>query len=205
VKLRTLQWQLNPHFLFNSLNTVSALLKSSPERADQVLAKFSDLLRMTLKEQEQLFNSVNSELEYVHRYLQIELVRFEDRLGLDIEADQRAMDGQVPSLLLQPLIENAIKHGIARIPGRAFISISVVCDDKTLIFVVKNTSSRQYVSTDARTQGLGLKNLRERLSTLYPGTHTFQSNYADSDEWVARVEIPFETYSERPSTPAAWQ
>jgi hypothetical protein len=197
IKLRTLQWQINPHFLFNSLNTVSSLLRSSPSRADQVLAKFSELLRMTLKEQENLFSQVNAELEYIHRYLDMEKVRFEDRLRLSIEADEAALQGQVPSLLLQPLIENAIKHGVARIPGPASVEVSVTKRGASLVMQVKNSSPGDGVSAapDAAGTGLGIRNLKERLATIYKDSFRFKYGLDAEGSWITTVEIPFSKHA----------
>lgn len=194
VKLKTLQWQLNPHFVFNCLNTVSALLKSAPGKADRVLMKFSELLRMTLREQEQVYTSVNSEMEYIHRYLDLETIRFEDRLKLKIEADEEALNGSMPSLLLQPLIENAIKHGIARIPGPALISISVSRASGHLVFTVRNTSSRKYVKDQPASNGLGMRNIQERLVTLYKDAFIFKYGHTEDEDWSATIEIPFQKH-----------
>jgi len=193
IKLRTLQWQINPHFLFNSLNTVSSLLRSSPSRADQVLAKFSELLRMTLKEQENLFSQVNAELEYIHRYLDMEKIRFEDRLKLSIEADEAAMQGRVPSLLLQPLIENAIKHGVARIPGPASVEVSVLKRGGSLVMQVKNSSpqSGAPAAPEADGTGLGIRNLKERLATIYQDSFRFKYGPDGEGAWITTIEIPF--------------
>ena len=194
VKLKTLQWQLNPHFVFNCLNTVSALLKSAPGKADRVLMKFSELLRMTLREQEQVYTSVSSELEYIHRYLDLETIRFEDRLKLKIEADEESLNGSMPSLLLQPLIENAIKHGIARIPGPALISISVSRASGHLVFTVRNTSSRRYAKDQPASNGLGMRNIQERLVTLYRDAFIFKYGHTEDEDWSATIEIPFVKY-----------
>ena len=196
VKLRTLQWQINPHFLFNSLNTVSSLLRSSPSRADGVLAKFSELLRLTLMEQENLYSSVSAELEYIHRYLEMEMVRFEDRLKLNVEADEGALQGRVPSLLLQPLIENAIKHGVARIPGRAAVEVSVIRSGASLVMSVKNSIPDQALPSRATGMGLGIRNLKERLSTLYDDAFRFTCGLDGEGAWLATVEIPFSKYTE---------
>lgn len=191
IKLRTLQWQINPHFLFNSLNTVSALLKTSPSRADQVLAMFSELLRTTLWEQENFYTSVNDELNYVHRYLDLEKTRFEDRLKLQIEADEDALDAELPSLLLQPLIENAIKHGIAKIPGTGYIKVNVTRDRGNLIMEVSNGSSGpSQPAREVNGTGLGIKNLRERLLTIYQDSFRFSSSQ-DKNKWISVIEIPY--------------
>ena len=197
IKLKTLQWQINPHFLFNSLNTVSSLLRSAPGRADQVLAKFSELLRMTLREQEYLYTSVSNELEYIHRDLEMEMVRFEDRLKLQIEADERAMSGSMPTLLLQPLIENAIKHGVARIPGPAEIRVSVTRKGGSLLLEVRNTSSREYAAPEPSGTGLGIRNLQERLSTIYRDSFRFRYGYNEGGDWDAIVEIPYADHTAR--------
>ena len=203
IKLKTLQWQINPHFLFNSLNTVSSLLRSAPGRADQVLAKFSELLRMTLREQEYLYTSVSNELEYIHRYLEMEMVRFEDRLKLQIEADERAMAGSMPTLLLQPLIENAIKHGVARIPGPAVITVNVSRKGGSLLFEVRNTSSREYGPAKSSSTGLGIRNLQERLSTIYRESFRFRYGYTENGDWDAVVEIPYAEHTARGATARA--
>ncbi len=197
VKLKTLQWQLNPHFVFNSLNTVSALLRSAPGKADRVLTKFSELLRMTLREQERIHTSVSAELEYVHCYLNLETIRFEDRLKLKIETDENALDGSMPSFLLQPLIENAIKHGVARIPGPALITVNVARQGGQLVFAVRNTSSRQYAERQPGPGGLGIRNMQERLVTLYQDRFTFKYGYAENDDWSAVIEIPYAKYEAR--------
>jgi LytS/YehU family sensor histidine kinase len=195
IKLRTLQWQINPHFLFNSLNTVSSLLRSSPSRADQVLAKFSELLRLTLMEQENLYSCVSSELEYIHRYLDMEMVRFEDRLKLKVEADEAALQGKVPSLLLQPLIENAIKHGVARIPGPASVEVNVTRRGASLVMSVKNTTPSQSEPRLSTGVGLGMRNLKERLSTLYDDSFRFTYGQDGEGAWTTIVEIPFTPYA----------
>ena len=191
VKLKTLRWQLNPHFVFNSLNTVSALLKSAPGKADRVLMKFSELLRMTLREQEQVYVGVNSELEYIHCYLNLETVRFEDRLKLSIEADEEAMGATMPSLLLQPLIENAIKHGVSRVPGPALITVNVSREGERLVLGVRNSSRRLPFPEPSRPGGLGIRNTQERLATLYKDAFVFRYGYTENDDWEAVIEIPF--------------
>ena len=192
LKLKVLRWQINPHFLFNCLNTVSALLKSAPGRADSVLAKFSGLLRLTLREQESAHTTVGGELNYIHSYLEMEMVRFEDRLELDIEADEDALEARLPCFLVQPLVENAIKHGIAKVPGPAMIRVSVSRRDGRLAISVRNTSSRKFVVERSDGGGLGIRNLRERLQVIYPGTHAFECGYVENDDWNAFIEIPLE-------------
>src|SRR6185437_8271651 len=112
-RLDTLRGQLNPHFLFNSLHTISSLLFTDIRRADKLLADFSDVLRITLREGQREFSTVREELDYARHYLSIEETRFEDRLKVHFSVDDGSLAARVPSLILQPLIENAIKHGIS--------------------------------------------------------------------------------------------
>ena len=195
IKLRTLQWQINPHFLFNSLNTVSSLLRTSPSRADQVLAMFSELLRTTLREQEHFYSSVTDELDYIQRYLDLEKTRFEDRLKLQVEANEDALDAELPSLLLQPLIENAIKHGVAKIPGPGYIKVSVTKQGGSLIMEVSNgASDPSRPEKETIGAGLWIKNLRERLSTIYQDSFRFRSTH-DKGKWTSVIEIPYKLHS----------
>jgi len=176
-------------------------LKSAPGKADRVLMKFSELLRMTLREQEQVSVGVSSELEYIHCYLNLETIRFEDRLKLRIEADEEALGATMPSLLLQPLIENAIKHGVSRIPGPALISINVSREGERLVLGVRNSSRRLPFPERSRPGGLGIRNTQERLATLYKDAFVFKYGYTDDEDWNAVIEIPFEKEEsgERPS------
>ena len=199
LKLKVLRWQLNPHFLFNSLNTVSALLKSAPARADSVLAKFSGLLRLTLREQESAYITVGGELNYIHSYLEMEMVRFEDRLELDIEADEDTLEARMPCFLVQPLVENAIKHGVAKVPGPAKIGVSVSRRAGRLVICVRNTSSRKFVAERSDGGGLGIRNLRERLEVIYPGAYAFEYGHVENDDWNALIEIPLEVEPRRES------
>src|SRR5262245_40304349 len=123
-RLRTLQAELHPHFLFNTLHAISTLVHSRPESADRMISRLSDLLRLTFDRSGEPKVSLKEEIEFLQKYLDIEQTRFQDRLRVSVSIEPEALDGEVPRMILQPLVENAIKHGIAGRKGGDFIRIS---------------------------------------------------------------------------------
>jgi two-component system, LytTR family, sensor kinase len=176
--LDTLRMQLNPHFLFNTLNAISVLaLKGERHGVVRMLSLLSDLLRITLDSREQIV-SLRDELEFLDRYLEIERVRFEDRLRLEREIDPDTLAAEVPSLLLQPLVENAIGHGISRQPGPGVIRIeSTILDGEVLQLRVldtgpgfdaaRNGNARRGAHSFGSGGGVGITNTRARLEQMY--------------------------------------
>lgn len=192
-RLDTLRGQLNPHFLFNSLHTISSLLFTDTHRADKLLADFSDVLRITLRDGQREFASVREELDYVRRYLSIEETRFEDRLTTRFDVDESSLGARVPSLILQPLIENAIKHGISNCSGANHVTVEARCGGDTLVLEVSNDfrPEAQPVSPE-RGMGIGLSNVRERLATIYGADYILSSQSLPGHRWSSRICIPFE-------------
>lgn len=192
-RLDTLRGQLNPHFLFNSLHTISSLLFTDARRADKLLADFSDVLRITLRDGQRAFATVREELDYARRYLSIEETRFEDRLSTRFEVDEASLGARVPSLILQPLIENAIKHGISSSSGGNHLTVTAHCGGDTLVLEVCNDfhSGAQTVSAD-RKMGIGLSNVRERLTAIYGADFILSSQPLPGDRWSSRICIPYE-------------
>jgi len=192
-RLDTLRGQLNPHFLFNSLHTISSLLFTDTRRADKLLADFSDVLRITLRDGQRAFATVREEFDYARRYLSIEETRFEDRLSTRFEVDEPSLGARVPSLILQPLIENAIKHGISSSSGSNHVTVTAHCDGGTLVLEVGNDfrSDAQAVSAD-RKMGIGLSNVRERLTAIYGADYILSSEPLPGERWSSRVCIPYE-------------
>ncbi len=137
-QLTRLQQQLHPHFLFNTLHAISALMHRDVEAADRMLMRLSDLLRMTLENLGQPEVSLQAELDFLEKYLQIEQTRFADRLTVRFDVQPEARDTRVPSLLLQPLVENAIKHGVAKKAGVGHIDISARRDGDKLLIEVRD-------------------------------------------------------------------
>jgi two-component sensor histidine kinase len=191
-RLDTLRGQLNPHFLFNSLHTISSLLLTDPRRADKLLADFSDVLRITLREGQREFTTVREELDYARHYLSIEGTRFEDRLKIRFAVDDGSLDAQVPSLILQPLIENAIKHGISNCAGANAVDVEVHRGGDTLVMEVSNDfHAGDLPVAPERKMGIGLNNVRERLLAIYGGNYTLSSLGLPGDRWSTRISFPY--------------
>jgi two-component system LytT family sensor kinase len=189
--LQTLQRQLQPHFLFNTLHTISSLMRSDIEAADQMIDRLSDLLRTSLRSKTQEV-SVREELEILQSYLSIEQTRFRDRLSVGIDVEPDVLDARVPHLLLQPLVENAVRHGIAprARPGR--IDIRVFRRDGQLEIEVQDSGDG--LPPDrllALNDGVGLGNTRARLGYLYGPAHRFAFENLAGGGFQVSVSIPF--------------
>jgi len=198
-RLENLRGQLNPHFLFNSLHTISSLLFSDVKRADKLLADLSDVLRTTLREGQRDFTTVREEMDYARRYLSIEETRFEDRLTTLFDVDADSQPARTPSLILQPLIENAIKHGIGGSSESNRVVVSARSDGQTLVLEVSNdfNPDSNTVSAD-RKMGIGLSNVRERLAAVYGGDFILSSQPLVGNRWSSRICIPYERASMAP-------
>ena len=192
-RLDTLRGQLNPHFLFNSLHTISSLLFTDTRRADKLLADFSDVLRITLREGQREFSTVREELDYARHYLSIEETRFEDRLKVHFTVDDGSLHARVPSLILQPLIENAIKHGISNCAGANAVSVEVRRGGDTLVMEVSNDfrADGRPVAPEKK-MGIGLKNVDERLLAIYGGDYTLSSLGLPDNRWSTRISFPYQ-------------
>lgn len=191
-RLDTLRGQLNPHFLFNSLHTISSLLFTDIRRADKLLADFSDVLRTTLREGQREFTTVREEMDYARRYLSIEETRFEDRLATRFSVEEAALGARVPSLILQPLIENAIKHGISTIAGANSVAVEVRRGGDTLVLEVSNDFRPGVAVSAERKMGIGLTNVRERLMAIYGGDYTLSSIALPGNRWSTRISLPYQ-------------
>jgi hypothetical protein len=191
-RLDSLAGQLNPHFLFNSLNTVSSFVRGNPDRAETILADLSQLLRTSLRERTRPLVPVADEIEFIERYLAIEGTRFEDRLKVELEADAEVLNARIPSLLLQPLVENAIKHGVSRSRGPATLTVRIGRDGDELKVVIENSyrAGEQGIGNGSG-ESVGLRNVRERLDTLYAARHRFHSG-AQGETWRVEIGLPFE-------------
>ncbi|MEA1876679.1 MAG: histidine kinase [Bacteroidota bacterium] len=157
--------QINPHFLFNSLNSVSALTLSKPEAAREMLVKLSDFLRYSLEFKENELTPLKSELDHIEQYLEIEKVRFGDRLLFSIRMQDRCSSCRVPNMILQPLIENAIKHGVYESIEPVEISAEIRLEQESLVISIKNTFDPE--ATPRKGKGIGLQNVSKRMSLIY--------------------------------------
>jgi two-component system LytT family sensor kinase len=174
-QLKALQQQLHPHFLFNTLHAISALMHRDVEAADRTLMRLSDLLRLTLESLGQQEVTLKTELEFLSKYIQIEQTRFADRLIVRFDVQPEALDSMVPNLILQPLVENAIKHGVAKKAGHGHIDISARRDGDKLLMEVRDDGVG--LSEDALTalqKGIGVSTTRARLQHLFGADFRFE-------------------------------
>jgi two-component system LytT family sensor kinase len=191
-QLQALKMQLHPHFLFNTLNSISALLDEDPDAADQMLARLGDFLRLTLENSGAQEVTLQEELEFLRCYLEIERVRFHDRLTVNMQIEPETLDARVPNLILQPIVENAIRHGIvARIaPGEIAIRARRFGDQLEL--QVKDNGPGLGRADGVRLkEGLGLANTRARLEQLYRDAYRFDMSDAPEGGLQVTLEIPF--------------
>jgi sensor histidine kinase YesM len=189
-KLQALQMQLNPHFLFNSLHSVSALMHQDVEAADRMLTQLADLLRTALANSEMQEVPLRQELDFLQRYLQIEQTRFGDRLAVTLEIAPETLDAFVPNLVLQPLVENAIRHGIEphAKPGR--IKLRAHRQDGLLALEVCDSGAGLRGGAPAA-EGVGLSNTRARLRELYGAAHHLELQDGSDGGLRVRLSIPF--------------
>lgn len=190
-RLRALEMQLHPHFLFNTLNAITALIRTGDNpSAVRMIAGLSELLRLALDRSNEQEVPLREELDFLERYLAIERVRFRDRLRVETDVDPEALDVRVPSLVLQPLVENAVRHGIARSATAGLVRIEAARDGDALRIRVIDDGpgpSRGEGSTD----GVGLRNTRARLDQLYGGAHRFELRSAGTGGTVAELTLPW--------------
>jgi signal transduction histidine kinase len=195
-QLKMLRYQLNPHFLFNTLNAVSTLiLDRDSERANAMVTRLSTFLRYSLDSDPISKVSLEQEIQALRLYLDIEKVRFGDRLRFEIEAPDDARRGRIPSLLLQPLVENAVKYAIARSETGGTIRLSARVDRDQLAIELSDDgpgipASSNGGSSDPR--GVGIANTRDRLQAMYGVAQTFEIENAATGGVVARIRIPYE-------------
>jgi two-component sensor histidine kinase len=174
-KLQALQRQLQPHFLFNTLNTISALMHRDVDAADNMIAKLSDLLRLSLQTAGVQETTLKQELDFLSKYLQIEQTRFRDRLTVVFDVQPDTLDALVPNLILQPLVENSIKHGIGAKPSAGRIEIRARRSAALLeLEVIDNGVGLSASRLRDYNGGVGLSNTRSRLQHLYGANHRFE-------------------------------
>ena len=185
-KLLNLQGQLRPHFLFNALNIISALMQIDVSRADRTLTQLGDLLRANLDASESSTVPLREELQLLRLYAAIMEERFGDRIAVTWDIDPDSTDALVPAMLLQPLLENAFKHGVEPSLGLVRISVSTERGSNSLRISIRNSDS---ILAHKPTKGLGLRNCRERLMLLYGSAGTL--TLTELDGVVAVVTIPW--------------
>ncbi|MFL6257247.1 MAG: sensor histidine kinase [Pyrinomonadaceae bacterium] len=192
-QLEALKMQLHPHFLFNTLHSISALVHRDPDAADRMIARLGDFLRLTLENSGAQEVSLQKELEFLTCYLEIERVRFQDRLTTSVEVEPSALDAPVPNLILQPIVENALRHGIAQTRGPGRVEITAKRENGSLRIRVRDNGPGLAAITrpdDGLKEGLGLSNTRARLEQLYGAAHRFELENAPGGGLLVTLEIP---------------
>jgi two-component system LytT family sensor kinase len=191
-QLEALKNQLHPHFLFNTLNTISALLHRDVEAADRVVSRLGDLLRLSLSSGEQEV-TLGQELSFLQHYLDIQHTRFEDRLAFVQDVPPETLDALVPSLILQPLVENAVRHGIEPRSTPGTITIHAHRENGQLTLEVSDNGPGMQQVKSAGCAGIGLSNTRARLEQLYGADHRFTLENRAEGGVLVRMEFPFRT------------
>lgn len=191
-RLQVLKMQLHPHFLFNTLNAISELIYRDPESAERMISDLSDLLRMSFENLEIQEIPLKQELEFLEKYLEIELTRFHDRLKVEMQISPDTLDASVPNMILQPLVENAIKHGIGPRSTGGKISIGASRENGHLALTVRD-NGLGIPSGDVQnlSEGVGLSNTRRRLRHLYGDGHTFKLSNDQEAGLTVNLVIPF--------------
>jgi signal transduction histidine kinase len=202
-RLQALRAQLDPHFLFNTLNAISVLaMKGEQASVVQMLAQLSDLLRLSLDGHLPQEVSLASELAFIDRYLDLQRVRFSDRLAIEKRLDPDTLQAAVPSLILQPIVENAVMHGVAARRGPGRVSLRARRDGETLCLEVTD-SGPGFPADEPVRDGVGLRNTRARLEQLYGASQTFLCGAGAQGGACVTIRIPFRLAASSPSPSAS--
>ena len=214
-QLQSLKTQLNPHFLFNTLNAISELVYENAEEAEQTISKLSELLRMTLRTEQAQEIPLHKELEFLRKYLEIQQTLLQDRLKVDYQIAPETYGACVPNMILQPLVENSIRHGIAPRRSGGTIKIAAAKQNGSLILSVEDDGlgmkNEIVISKDEKsigsngTSGIGLQNTMTRLKHLYGERHEFEiKNIFEQSGVAVKIKLPFQenkrNYDEQPDT-----
>jgi two-component sensor histidine kinase len=191
-QVQALRMQLHPHFLFNTLNSISALVQEDPEAAETMIARLSELLRMSLDSSLAREIPLSRELEFLNLYLDLERTRYEDRLTVEFDVDPEAREAMVPNMILQPIVENAIRHGIAHRPAGGRISISAKRRAGDLLLRVEDNGPGQPLhGWHGFREGVGLGTTRGRLEKMYGNRQGLELELLAAGGVAVRIALPF--------------
>lgn len=189
-RLKTLEAELQPHFLFNTLHAISTLVHTNPDSADRMISRLSDLLRLTFDRSGAARVPLQEELEFLEKYLEIEQTRFQDRLTVRYDIDPATLDAEVPRLILQPLVENAIKHGVTPLPTPGLVQITSCIEGDRLHLEVRDNGAGLTGSARSKfDSGVGLANTRDRLECLYGAAQRLELSEGEAGLAV-RLTLP---------------
>ena len=188
-RLEALRLQLHPHFLFNTLNAISAFVGAEPDRARRMIARLGELMRRTLDGGTAAEQSLSQELDLLAPYLEIQRIRFGDRLSIELDVNDGAGDGLIPTLMLQPLVENAVEHGVKRTKDAGRVRLSAQrSGDRLRLEIVDNGPGPA-----GGGEGVGLANTRARLAGLYGAAHRLELRALEAGGTAVAIELPFKT------------
>lgn len=194
--LDALKMQLHPHFLFNTLNSITSLIRNDRAReAEDIVAGLGELLRRSLDHKQEAMDTLERELDFLRRYFEIERIRFQDRLKVEFDIDPKCLRAQVPSLLLQPLAENAMKHGISKDPAARLLRVSAQRDGTRLLLTVYNDGPALPKDDAALGRGIGMQNTHARLLMLYGDEARLRLRDNIPQGVRAEIILPFRTSS----------
>jgi len=197
-RLSALRSQIDPHFLFNTLNAVSALVERDPRGVRRMIARLSELLRHSLEGASEPVVTLRQELAFADRYLEIMRIRFQGSLEVETKVDDEAMDALVPSLVLQPLVENAVKHGVGRLKGVGRIEIEARRDGGRVVLRVRDNGPGMEGDGPPR-EGVGLRNTRERLDTIFGRDGSLDIEGRPGAGTRVRIRVPYRRTAARSS------
>jgi LytS/YehU family sensor histidine kinase len=186
-ELNSLKSQINPHFLFNSLNSISALTMTQPEKAQEMIIKLSEFLRYTTSNKDEKFTTLDNEIGNINRYLDIEKIRFGKRMLIRQSIDDSCRKLRLPGLILQPLLENSVKYGVYESTDESVIEIICNCNSSALSVVIRNKWDPDFQSNKG--EGVGLKNIRSRLRIIYNRDDLFKLR-KDSNIFEINIVFP---------------
>ncbi len=191
-ELKALKLQMNPHFLFNTLNSINALVTKDAGAARKMIARLSDLLRMSLETHDKLLIPLQEELDLVHTYLAIEQMRFGDKMIFTEAIDPNLLTRPFPAMLLQPLLENAVKHGIANTRTGGTITLSIQRQEQYLVGRVINESSDSNFNsaTAGSKNGISLKNIQQRLDRMYGNDYVWLVDRSEPNQFIVEFRLP---------------
>ena len=192
-RLGALRAQLNPHFLFNTLHAISSLVERDPRGVRRMIARLSELLRYTLEDSGEHEIPLNQEMSFLDRYLDIMRIRFQGALEVIVDVDPAVADALVPNLILQPLVENAVKHGVSKVEGAGRIEIRARREGERTIITVRDNGPGLGSGDEGNDEGVGLRNSRERLEQLYGKAQSLTLADAPHGGTVAELVVPFQT------------
>jgi two-component sensor histidine kinase len=201
-RLGALRAQLNPHFLFNTLHAISSLVERDPRGVRRMIARLSELLRYSLEESDEQEIPLRQELAFLDRYLEIMRIRFQGALDVTVDVDAEVHEALVPNLVLQPLVENAVKHGVSKVEGTGRIAIRAHRDGDRTVMTVHDNGPGFGDADSPGEEGVGLRNTRERLEQLYGSAQSL--TLRDTEHGlVAEIVVPFHTRGDLRTTAVA--